>query len=38
MIELMDFRVEFGCNDAGELIVTDEITPATCRFRDIRTA
>ena len=32
-MDLIDFRTEFGRDGEG-LVVTDEITPATCRFRE----
>ena len=32
-MELIDFRTEFG-RDGDRLVVTDELTPATCRLRE----
>ncbi|WP_177161960.1 phosphoribosylaminoimidazolesuccinocarboxamide synthase [uncultured Fusobacterium sp.] len=36
-INLIDFKIEFGRNCNGEIILADEITPDTCRFWDKRT-
>lgn len=36
-IELVDFKLEFGRNLAGEIILADEISPDTCRFWDLET-
>jgi len=36
-IELVDFKLEFGVTDAGELVLADEISPDTCRFWDSAT-
>lgn len=36
-IELIDFKLEYGVTDDGELILADEISPDTCRFWDIKT-
>lgn len=33
-ITLVDFKVEFGKNSKGEILLADEITPDTCRFWD----
>lgn len=33
-ILLVDFKLEFGRNDEGEILLADEISPDTCRFRD----
>ncbi|HBR31815.1 MAG TPA: phosphoribosylaminoimidazolesuccinocarboxamide synthase, partial [Clostridiales bacterium] len=33
-IELVDFKLEFGRTDDGEIILADEISPDTCRFWD----
>ena len=35
-LQLVDFKLELGCNQAGELIVADEISPDTCRLWDLR--
>ena len=35
--ELVDFKVEFGKNSKGEILLADEITPDTCRFWDKET-
>lgn len=31
-ITLVDFKLEFGKNEEGEIILADEISPDTCRF------
>lgn len=36
-IELIDFKLEFGRTDDGQIILADEISPDTCRFWDIAT-
>ncbi len=36
-IELVDFKVEFGRTQAGELLLADEITPDCCRLWDLKT-
>ena len=36
-IELIDFKLEFGRTDGGQIILADEISPDTCRFWDIAT-
>ncbi|MDO4546814.1 MAG: phosphoribosylaminoimidazolesuccinocarboxamide synthase [Clostridia bacterium] len=36
-IELIDFKLEYGVTDDGELVLADEISPDTCRFWDIKT-
>lgn len=33
-IELIDFKLEFGKDDDGKLMLADEISPDTCRFWD----
>lgn len=33
-IELVDFKLEFGRTNTGEIILADEISPDTCRFWD----
>ena len=33
---LVDFKLEFGLNSKGELLVVDEISPDTCRIWDKR--
>ena len=37
-LQLVDFKLELGCNAAGELVVADEISPDTCRLWDLRTS
>ncbi|NQU05398.1 MAG: phosphoribosylaminoimidazolesuccinocarboxamide synthase, partial [Calditrichaeota bacterium] len=34
---LVDFKLEFGRDSNGELILADEISPDTCRFWDRKT-
>jgi phosphoribosylaminoimidazole-succinocarboxamide synthase len=34
---LVDFKLEFGKNQAGEIILADEISPDTCRLWDSQT-
>jgi len=36
-ILLVDFKLEFGKNEKGEIILADEISPDTCRFWDVKT-
>lgn len=36
-IKLVDFKIEFGRLDDGEIILADEISPDTCRLWDIET-
>ncbi|MFC4075619.1 phosphoribosylaminoimidazolesuccinocarboxamide synthase [Salinithrix halophila] len=36
-ITLVDFKVEFGMDPAGNLLLADEISPDTCRFWDSKT-
>ena len=36
-IELIDFKLEFGITNDGQLVLADEISPDTCRFWDTRT-
>ena len=31
---LVDFKLEFGYNSSGELVIADEISPDNCRFWD----
>lgn len=33
-ILLVDFKIEFGKNNAGEILLADEISPDTCRLWD----
>ena len=35
-LQLVDFKLEFGFNGAGELLLADEISPDTCRLWDQR--
>ena len=34
-IRLIDFKLEFGLDQKGEVLLADEISPDTCRFWDI---
>ena len=34
-IRLIDFKMEFGLDQKGEILLADEISPDTCRFWDI---
>ena len=34
-IRLIDFKLEFGVDQKGEILLADEISPDTCRFWDI---
>lgn len=36
-IELIDFKVEFGLDQTGEIILADEISPDSCRLVDQKT-
>lgn len=36
-ILLVDFKLEFGVDDKGEILLADEISPDTCRFWDKNT-
>lgn len=36
-IKLIDFKIEFGKNNDGEIVLADEISPDTCRFWDAKT-
>ncbi|WP_338596562.1 phosphoribosylaminoimidazolesuccinocarboxamide synthase [Clostridium baratii] len=36
-IDLIDFKIEFGRDEKGEVILADEISPDTCRFWDSKT-
>ena len=36
-IELIDFKLEFGRDVDGHVILADEISPDTCRFWDVKT-
>ena len=33
-IDLVDFKIEFGKNSAGAIVLADEISPDTCRLWD----
>ena len=36
-IKLIDFKLEFGKNEAGIIVLADEISPDTCRLWDLHT-
>ncbi len=36
-ITLVDFKLEFGMTSGGQLLLSDEISPDTCRFWDTKT-
>lgn len=36
-LELIDFKLEFGRNAKGEIVLADEISPDTCRLWDLKT-
>jgi phosphoribosylaminoimidazole-succinocarboxamide synthase len=36
-IELIDFKIEFGKNIDGKILLADEITPDCCRLWDQKT-
>ena len=36
-LELIDFKLEFGRDDKGEVVLADEISPDTCRLWDVKT-
>ncbi len=36
-VSLVDFKVEFGRNPKGEIVLADEISPDTCRLWDVQT-
>ncbi len=36
-IKLIDFKIEFGKDSEGNIILADEISPDTCRFWDAKT-
>jgi phosphoribosylaminoimidazole-succinocarboxamide synthase len=36
-IKLIDFKLEFGKDSTGKIILADEISPDTCRFWDAKT-
>lgn len=35
-LDLIDFKLEFGKDSAGQLLLADEVTPDTCRLWDLK--
>jgi phosphoribosylaminoimidazole-succinocarboxamide synthase len=36
-LKLVDFKVEFGKDSNGNILLADEISPDSCRFWDMQT-
>ena len=36
-VDLIDFKLEFGKDSTGRVLLADEISPDTCRFWDVKT-
>ena len=36
-LKLVDFKIEFGKDSDGNIILADEISPDTCRLWDVHT-
>ncbi|MDR2635640.1 MAG: phosphoribosylaminoimidazolesuccinocarboxamide synthase, partial [Campylobacteraceae bacterium] len=36
-LKLVDFKVEFGVDKEGNILLADEISPDSCRFWDVKT-
>ncbi|KAB8129880.1 phosphoribosylaminoimidazolesuccinocarboxamide synthase [Gracilibacillus oryzae] len=36
-LQLVDFKLEFGRNASGEIVLSDEVSPDTCRLWDLST-
>ena len=36
-IDLVDFKIEFGKNYSGEIVLADEFSPDNCRLWDLNT-
>ena len=36
-VRLVDFKLEFGRNKEGDILLSDEVSPDTCRLWDIET-
>ena len=37
-LKLIDFKIEYGRTDEGELLLADEVSPDTCRLWDVNTS
>lgn len=37
-LKLIDFKIEYGRTDDGELLLADEVSPDTCRLWDVNTS
>ena len=36
-LELIDFKLEFGRDESGDIVLADEVSPDTCRLWDMKT-